>query len=486
MRGIRTVVGLGALALVTACSSSTESSGTGKDAGASGATSGTGGGGDNSSGGTTSSSEPSSGATFTGLGTGNSAAFADAGSCAQVVKKGETVPLDMYVLLDKSSSMTEMTGTGATKWDAIRSALESFVNDPASAGLGVGLQYFPLLKPGVPATCTSHAQCGSGGPCFLSACTTPGPGDTVVICQSDSDCSRGGTCQNFGVCELYPTGGSPEICAPIGSTCTGGLGACQDVPDRWCVNGTQCTNTAYATPAVGIGALPGNAKALVSSIDATTPEGRTPTAPALGGAIDEATAWSKANQSHRVIAVLATDGLPTECTPTDIQSVAAIASAGVAATPSISTFVIGVFGPDDTDSPSNLDAIAAAGGTTKAIIVDTSGDVTQQFQAALNAIRGSALVSCDFQVPPSTGSGALDFGKVNLEVTGSNGQKEQLVYVDDDAACATATSDAWHYDVDPATSTPQRIIVCPSACSKIEADVGAVVNLQIGCKASIR
>src|SRR5581483_9606634 len=112
-------------------------------------------------------------------------------------------------------------------------------------------------------------------------------------------------------------------------------------------------------------------------------------------------------------------------------------------------------------------------------VVDTSGDVTKEFQAALNAIRGSSLVSCDFQVPPSTGSGSLDFGKVNLEVTKSNGQKEQLIYVDNDAACAGAASDAWHYDVDPTKNTPQQIVVCPDACSKIKADSSAVVNLQI-------
>jgi hypothetical protein len=476
-------LGLGVLALAAGCSSSTgsSSSAVGKDAGTGGA--GGSGGASGSSAGFTTSVGPSSGAVFTGLGPGSGA---DAGSCAQVVKKGETVPLDMYILLDKSSSMLETTGTGATKWDAIRTALESFVNDPASAGMGVGLQYFPIFKPGVPATCTTQQDCGAGGPCFLSACTTPGPGNQVIICQKDSECPNSGTCVNFGVCELYPSGGSPEICSPIGRNCTGGLGACIDVPDRWCVNGLECTNSAYANPAVPIAALPGNAKPLMTSIDGTTPEGRTPTAPAIGGAIDEATAWSKAHQGHRVIAVLATDGLPTDCMPTDISSVAAIATAGVAATPSISTFVIGVFSPDDTDSPMNLDTLASAGGTMKAFVVDTSGDVNKQFQAALNAIRGSALVSCDFQVPPSTGSGSLDFGKVNLEVTESSGQKEQLIYVDNDAACATATSDAWHYDVDPSKNIPQQIIVCPDACSKIKADSGAVVNLQIGCKASIR
>ena len=35
-----------------------------------------------------------------------------------------------------------------TKWDAVRDALIAFLQDPQSAGLGVGLQYFPLLAAG--------------------------------------------------------------------------------------------------------------------------------------------------------------------------------------------------------------------------------------------------------------------------------------------------------------------------------------------------
>lgn len=486
MRANRTVAELFALAVLLACAgcgsnaNSGAGGGGGKDGGIGGSAASSGAAGA-SLGGAVSTGEGGAGALL--IGVGNSKSL-DGGSCAQVVSKGETAPLDMYVLLDKSSSMLDVTGAGPTKWDAIRTALESFVNDPASAGMGVGLQYFPQLKAGVPAVCTTNAQCGAGGPCFLASCDNTG---VVTPCAGNSDCKGGGRCIPFGVCERYPVGGSPEFCSPIGGTCTGGLGNCIDVPDRWCVNGIQCTQDVYATPAVAIAPLPGNAMPLMSSIDGTTPEGRTPTAPALQGAITEASTWAKANPGHRVVAVLATDGLPTECTPTDITGVAALANNGVSATPSINTFVIGVFGPDDTDSPANLDTIAKAGGTTKAFVVDTSGDVTKQFQAALQAIRGSALVSCDFKIPPSTGSAMLDYGKVNLEVTKSGGQKQQLVYVDNDAACASATGPAWHYDIAPPAGTPERIIVCPNTCSSIiTSDPGAVVNLQIGCKDSIR
>ena len=136
------------------------------------------------------------------------------------------------------------------------------------------------------------------------------------------------------------------------------------------------------------------------------------------------------------------DGYRDEDGVAEDSQVETFAANGVRAMPSISTFVIGVFGPEDAASQTNLDTIARSGGTTKAFIVDTSGDVAKEFQDALRAIRGSALVSCDFQVPPSTSGAMLDFGKVNLEVTHGNGKKEQLVYVDSDAACAGSASAA--------------------------------------------
>ena len=46
----------------------------------------------------------------------------------------------------------------------------------------------------------------------------------------------------------------------------------------------------------------------------------------MQGAIDHAKSWANANPSHRVVTLLATDGLPTECTPLDIADVAAIAA----------------------------------------------------------------------------------------------------------------------------------------------------------------
>jgi hypothetical protein len=400
-------------------------------------------------------------------------------ACLSEVRKGELLPLDMYVLLDRSSSMLEPTASGTTKWDAIRVALESFVQDPASSGLGVGIQYFPLQKAGVPATCTTHAQCGAGGPCFITTCDNQ---STINPCTRDADCGLGGHCVDFGLCATHPIGTDPMFCSPIGSRCSSGYGACLDMRDRYCVNGVDCSPDRYATPDVAIVTLPAGAPQIMSSIEGTIPQGRTPTAPALQGAVAHAHDWAVAHPGHGVVAVLATDGLPTECTPLDIGPVAALAAAGVNGTPKIPTFVIGVFGPDDPSSPQNLQTIAQSGGTDHAFIVDTSGDVTTEFRKALDAIRGSSLLECDLEVPKGKPGAPLDFGLVNLAFIDQKEHATQLVYVGAEAACGAYPGRGWHYDVDPKTADPTKITLCPDICSTFRGAAGARLDLQIGCK----
>jgi hypothetical protein len=245
------------------------------------------------------------------------------------------------------------------------------------------------------------------------------------------------------------------------------------------LNGVECQTAPYADPAVAIATLPGAADALVASIDAQVPNGQTPTGPALSGAIEQASAWARANPDHKVVAVLATDGLPTQCTPLEIPQIRAIAAAGSSATPSISTFVIGVFGPEDVDAPANLNSIAAGGGTERAFIVDTSQNVSEQFLLALNQIRGKQL-SCDFLIPAPADGRTLDYGFVNVDFTQGT-SKTRLYKVADAAACGAGGG--WYFD-DPAM--PTRIIVCPESCVLIENATQSSVEIQLGCKTDVR
>jgi len=319
-----------------------------------------------------------------GFATSNSTGTGVGGGCAGIDKTAEKVPLDMYIMLDQSGSMSDPASGGGTKWDAVESALSAFVNQPEAAGIGVGIQYFPLASGAncnVP-QCTVDGDCGAGcGPCMLL-----GP---------------------FGICTGF---GNSDSC---------------DVMD-------------YATPDVPIGVLPGNAGAIISSIAAHGPTGGTPTSAALEGAISHAQTWAGANPGHAVIVVLATDGDPTSCN-SDLGYINGVAAAGFNGTPSIPTFVIGVGG-----SVSALNGFASAGGTGMAYMIDQDPNVQQAFLDALNEIQGIAL-PCSYLIPPPD-DGDINYDQVNVEyIPGGGGTPETLPKVNSLADCPPG-GNAWYYD----------------------------------------
>ncbi|HMF44376.1 MAG TPA: hypothetical protein VKQ32_27070 [Polyangia bacterium] len=398
----------------------------------------------------------------------------DDAACATQSATAHTRPLDLYMMIDSSGSMTELTAAGPTKWMAVQTAMNAFFNDPMSAGISVGLQYFPLIQPNVATTCSTNGNCGNFGPCDLYR-TCFGPTTTqIVLCTANSDCRAGESCVQLGQCPV--SGGS---CAPIGTICPYG-DAC--VPyDGYCTGRDRCDIAGYATPAAPFATLPGAAAALTASLGGHQPDGRTPTGPALSGAVQAAAARAAAAPDHEVAVVLVTDGLPTECTPLDIPAIASVAAGGAAATPAIPTFVIGVFGPDEaaTAQP-NLDALAAGGGTGAAVVIDTSQDVTKALQAALNRIRTMA-VACSYQIPPAT-MGAIDFQKVNVQVTGPGGAVSTVGHVNGKASC-DPTRGGWYYDVDPATGgTPSLIVACDATCAQLASTATVRVDIVLGCQ----
>ncbi|HET7540123.1 MAG TPA: hypothetical protein VFK05_09630 [Polyangiaceae bacterium] len=482
-RSIGVAVGVGALFLAgwncLACSSSNKHPGSALGSAGTGTSNGTAAGTGGSDGLVVGQGDGGS-----GNGSGNNPA------CAAKVATAQAVPLDMVIMLDTSSSMLDPTATQVSKWDAVKLALESFLNDKASAGIGVGLQYFPQLKPNTPATCTNDAQCGQGAPCFLKLCFDSIP-DGLYPCSSVADCPQATQSGLRRCLPIAQCSNAPEYFCPMtGSECTTNtpgenLGTCVGLTESFCLNATICDVAKYAAPATPIAVLPGAAAGLVASIDAKAPLGDTPTGPALSGAIQQASAWATAHKDHRVVAVLATDGVPTQCTPDTIPEIAALARAGVQGNPSISTFAIGVFSQNDIDqgAQSALDTIARQGGTNKAFIVDTQKDVTAQFQAALDSIRGARL-ACQYQVPEPTNGGSLNYGKVNVTLT-NGGQKTFIYYVKDAAACDA--SGGWYYDVEPSSGTPTKIIACPATCTQFEsASNGATVGIELDCDTIIK
>jgi len=400
-------------------------------------------------------------------------------ACATEQRKATPLPLDLYIMLDTSGSMSTQVAQSVSKYKAVSQALTSFVADKGSEGIGVGLQFFPLPTAGTPATCASSAQCpGATGPCSQKLCaSTP----VVTFCNGNADCASG-SCITVGRCA-----NAKNVYCTVGQQCgndSSGFnrGICQAQVAGYCTKADSCAEADYVAPAVSIAALPGAGAAISSALAAKEPFGDTPTSAALKGAIASAKAYATAHPGHSVVAVLATDGLPTEC-DTSMANIAAVAGAALAASPSVKTFVVGVFAADEAvTAKANLDQIAAAGGTTQALIVTAGASTTAQFLAAMNTIRGDAL-PCEYALPVPE-SGTPDFGKMNVQHTPTTGAKQ--VFPNKSGAGACDAAGGWYYDVDPATGgTPTKIILCPTTCGDVKT-AGGQVDVVVGCQTQVR
>ncbi len=501
---------------------------------------------DGSSGGASNASSATNGASTTNgvagsinANGGSSVIDVNGEACAADVTKADLVDIDIHLMLDSSASMLDVLPGGNTKWEAVVNSLIDFVEDPASAEIGVGLQYFPKLRANTSLECNTNADCGAGaGPCSSSACLLAGnvqgqsylavgpdtslttcdddnacpadeacgswlgvcaapdaasgetlfvadAQDNVIVCATNADCPTG-TCDTLGYCENPDDQGQPILCSARVLGCPAQAGDCYLIPYT-CTNATLCEASDYSTPAVEISAAANRNDALIASLTGHEPEGLTPTAPALQGAIQHARDRESADPNRKVVAVLATDGFPTVCDPLEIADISDVAQAGVQGTPAVETYVIGVFSNAEADEArANLDQIAEAGGTRQAFVISTGSDVASEFLQALNEIRGAAL-TCDFAIPEPPSGETLDFGQVNLEFVDSDGTSHQLVNVSDEGACTDAPASGWYYVRDEQSNQPSQISVCPEVCTAFQAAMGASeVNLQIGCATIIK
>jgi len=423
------------------------------------------------------------------------------GACAAAMSQAMPVPLDLYVMMDSSKSMNETDSAGSPKWTDLKKAMANFFSDQSSQGFSVALTYFPDEQAGVPEVCNADADCGSNGPCDQrKACVGSTQFSTApsTLCTQDSDCVTAGdgdscvavqTCPRDAMCNQRncvqgpkSTGTCPSGCVPFTGYCRG-----RDI----------CDPGDYATPKVPFGMLSDASvvQKLNDSLNNHAPGGYTPTGPALAGALQAAQQHAKDNPDHKTVVVLLTDGLPgafipgkapAACTPPDVPGVASLLSGGMGASgmPAIQTFIIGVFGPCDlTDKnvnpQSNLDTWAAAGGTMKSVIVDTSQDVTQKILDAFKQVQ-STVISCQYAIPKNV-VGGIDFMKVNVDFS-SNAvtTPESVHYVGSKDKC-DPNSGGWYYDVDPSQGAPTQIIACDKSCTDFKAAEGAKVEVALGC-----
>jgi hypothetical protein len=293
----------------------------------------------------------------------------------------------MYLMLDQSASMGgPLADGGSTWWSALQSAVTTFVTDPKSAGMTVGIQYFPLNGP-APASC--------------------------------------------------------------------------DAP--------------YATPDIELGVLPGNAAALVSSVQAHQPTAFRPTGPALKGAVDHMKAWASTHPGHALVVVLVTSGFANECDSQQVADLAAIAKSGFETIPTVRTFVVGL---NLGTAGALLNEVAAAGGSGTPYLIDGS-DVSTPMDEALLGPTGLQL-ACTFDVPRMEDGSAPDPKLIQLLFTPRKTQISEEIprLVGGAAACASHDDRGWYFDSE---TSPKQIMLCPGTC---RAEVTGLVDVVYGCSAT--
>ena len=409
----------------------------------------------------------------------------DVPACVPFREVAELASIDLMLLVDTSGSMDDAVDgdPGApSKAEAVAAAIEGFVRDDASDGVGIGLFLFPRVDEDVPDECVRDDQCGDDGLCrILDLCSQSRPGETD-LCFDDQDCPVDGAfCRDLQRCSGEDNG----LCfdnadCPAGELCSRDFGFCE--------NRVRCLPGDYRRPAVRLAPLPGNAAPVVDVLEAVEPDGATPTAPALAGVIRRAQDRRQASPGNKVVVLLATDGFPTACDPaispldTDgsdgagIPRVAEIAADGAAI--GIDSYVIGVFQEENRAlAEVNLSEIARAGGTEEAVIISTDEPVTERLREILEELRG-AVQTCVYAIPDA---GVLpDPADLTVRLLAPGAEPEVLTPVADAAACDPFTGG---YFFDPSVAPEERpgfVELCPASCAVAARDE-VDVEMQVGC-----
>jgi hypothetical protein len=406
-------------------------------------------------------------------------------SCAFQAFTAERLPLDLVILVDASGSMANpVAGATRSKWQLVQEALYAFVKDPASAGLGIGLQFLPLAGSGTP--CTSRADCGltdPGAPQWCEqhkACVAPGGSPAGAPGCSPFDltfCPAGTSCQSLGACAV--TG---VECAGIGSPCPGGVAGdtCAVQPTTCWSALPICAPDSYQKLAAPIADLPGAGAAFIRALALRRPGGETPISQAAIGAHNHLRARLTAMPRRRAALVLATDGLPGGCGNQDIPTIADSLYTARTTSPTVPTYVIGVLDEAaQAQAGNDFKQLAAGGGSKDPFILTPNSDLTRKLLAALGEIRGDAL-ACEYVIPDDK-KASIDFNQVNLHFTGAAAE-EDVPYVARAGRCDPARG-GWYYDNDPQSGgTPSRVIACEATCRRFRAEPTGKVELRFGCK----
>jgi hypothetical protein len=242
----------------------------------------------------------------------------------------------------------------------------------------------------------------------------------------------------------------------------------------------SCSSKHYRDSALPITDVSQMAQGALARLDAVVPQGQTPTAPAFTAALELATTYALSHLERSVVVVLATDGLPTTCAPTDTDALAELAEEAFGGPGHVRTVVVAPESLAGGDR-SGFERIAKAGGTGHALSIDPRADFSGQLTSALRA-TADHKVACDLALPEPPEAERLDYDAVNVVLESDEG-RTTFPRVADSSGCTA--NGGWYYDVDPNSGAPSRLNMCKASCERLSTTTSKL-RVELGCKTVVR
>jgi len=344
-------------------------------------------------------------------------------ACAEQSLSATLAPLDLFFLIDRSTSMSgEPDGPNKpgpddpSRWKILNDSLLMFLRDQRSAGIEVTWQFFP-------------------------GCNY----DDASKCYCDP--------------EFYATH-APFISIPGSNSETDPPSAAGPRPDEL----YQKSIATKGTPE----------KFLITG---------TPTYAAVQGALQAMRQRMQSYPEHNRGIIMMTDGEPqADCTAAGrttktelMEDIVRFLTVG--RDEGIPTYVVGI-GP----GLDRLNQLSAAGSGRDAFLISTGGMKAQEdFVTSLRAIR-QQLLGCEYAVPKAADGKLADLTTLSVVITskGNTVKPDRVASAD---ACSTTTG-GWYYEK-PMSEAPQRLLLCPATCQTILEDDEASLGMELGCAAGV-
>jgi hypothetical protein len=334
-------------------------------------------------------------------------------------------PVALYIMLDNTLSMDEM-GTTASKWEEATSALTSFVEDPASEGIDVAIQYFhPTGGTGQEAD-----ECDGAEHATPAVPMGPLPDQAPAIVDS-----------------LRST--RTALNTPTGGALTGATKYCDtfqtEHPDEKCV---VILVTDGEPHGCGLSAI---------CADTRQPECVDP-------------------NSASVLTPIAADGL-TKGVVTFTVGMAGVSEDGFTLLDQVA--IAG--GSDCTPGAPGDEAcdVSTTGAAGLLAALNAIRDSVTVVETHTETVTTTEIVPlpCEWTLPEPPKGSTLDPMLVNVNIVDTT--TTPATYVPSAEDCQLASGPAWYYDNPEA---PTKMYVCPATCALLTTLPTATVQVLLGCK----